>query len=78
LQLALTIHGLQLCSIFAFSFRLVAESAIDIKFEADAEDCKDTAGSGTQQRLSFAPAARQVCRRSFGAAQQLTYLSTKT
>ncbi|KAF5826043.1 ribonuclease H-like domain-containing protein [Dunaliella salina] len=39
--------------------KLVAETAIDIKFEADADEGKDAAGSGTQQRLSFAPATRQ-------------------
>jgi len=44
----------------------VTESAIDIKFEADAEEGKDGAGSGTQQRLSFTPTTRQVIAREQG------------
>lgn len=47
--------------LFLKTHRLMTESAIDIKFEADAEEGKDgAAGSGTQQRLSFAPSSRQV------------------
>ena len=44
------------------SFRLVAETALDIGFEADEDEGKDGShkSSGAQQRLSFTPAARQV------------------